>query len=150
MAALLSCTTNADGLSPVRELTPDPAFSPLDVVDIQLRALGNNNELDEGIAIAFRFASPANRLSTGPLERFAAMIKGGEYGAMLEYDRFELAPTVTRGEVAVQRVSVYTQGHVVVYDFYLRRQSAEPYRNCWMVEAVVTVSAGPGDGPRTV
>ncbi|MCG8478772.1 MAG: DUF4864 domain-containing protein, partial [Spirochaetales bacterium] len=112
--ALVSCTTNGDGLSPVRELVPAPEFSPLDVVDIQLRALGNNNDLDEGVAIAFRFASPANRLSTGPVERFAAMIKAGEYNAMLEYDRFELAPTVMRDGLAVQRVSVYTRGYVVV------------------------------------
>ncbi|MCG8524800.1 MAG: DUF4864 domain-containing protein, partial [Opitutales bacterium] len=145
VAVAASCATGSDGLASVRELVPTPDLSPRDVVDIQLRALGNNNVDNEGVEIAFRFASPANRLSTGPLERFAAMMRGGQYNAMLEHDRFVLAPTVVRGERALQRVAVYTQRYVVVYDFYLRRQTAEPYIDCWMVEAVVTRGVVPNE-----
>ena len=64
---------NSDPLG--ETLVPDPALSPGDVVRIQLEALRRNDEQDRGIAVAFRFASPANRTNTGPLSRFIAMIK---------------------------------------------------------------------------
>ena len=64
---------------------PEPALSPGDVIRIQLEALRHNDEQDRGIAVAFRFASPANRANTGPLSRFTAMIKEGPYALMLDF-----------------------------------------------------------------
>jgi hypothetical protein len=45
---------------PNAQLTPDQVFK------IQLEALRTNDENDRGIEITFRFASPANKRSTGP------------------------------------------------------------------------------------
>ena len=56
-------------------LAPRPELSPEEVIRIQLEALRHNDEQDRGIEVAFRFASPANRASTGPLPRFIRMIE---------------------------------------------------------------------------
>ena len=42
---------------------------------MQLDALRNNGPYNEGIERTFRFASPANRELTGPLERFAELLE---------------------------------------------------------------------------
>eukprot|EP00947_MAST-08B_sp_MAST-8B-sp1_P001319 g1319.t1 len=55
--------------------TPCRLLSPTDVVINQLYALQENS--DEGIAKCFAFASPENRMVTGPLDKFARMIRGG-------------------------------------------------------------------------
>ena len=62
-------------------LAPDPALSPAEVVVIQLDALrGNEAETDAGIAQTWAFAHPDNKRMTGPLPRFAQMIKGHSIG----------------------------------------------------------------------
>jgi hypothetical protein len=65
---------------------PSPELLPEDVVKIQLNALKHNDEKNHGIAIAYRFASPENRLHTGPLERFIRMLHNPLYAPMLNYD----------------------------------------------------------------
>lgn len=139
------CATTPDGLDPIRNAQPEPSLSPQDVVEIQLQAFGNNTAEDEGIEIAFRFASPGNRAQTGPLPRFADMLRGPAYRVMLEHDRAEFAPLETRDDLAIQRVLLYTDDEVTVFDFVLRRQIDEPYSNCWMTEAVFLRGTGPAD-----
>ena len=61
--------------------TPDPSHEPEQVVEIQLDALAANDtpEANAGIKTAYNFASPANRRSTGPLDRFVRMVEGPQY-----------------------------------------------------------------------
>lgn len=134
---LTGCATPSDPLAQLREKDPDPRFNPREVVEIQLTALGNNTDSDEGIGIAFRFASPVNRATTGPLPRFAAMIKQGPYTIMLDNDRIEYAPVAVTNDVAIQRVRLYRGSIVAVFDFVLRKQSSDLYRDCWMTEGVI-------------
>ena len=53
--------------------TPDPSDGPEQVIEMQVRALAENDTPVEnaGIKTAYNFASPANRRVTGPLDRFA-------------------------------------------------------------------------------
>ena len=117
---------------------PDPALSPQEVVRIQLEALKANDAADNGIAVAFRFASPDNRRQTGPLPRFARMIKDGPYALMLRYREASFAPVRIVEGRAAQRVTLVARGVApVTYVFYLSRQEGEgPYRDCWMTDAV--------------
>jgi hypothetical protein len=131
-----SCASGPDTLAPVRDAAPAPDLSAMEVVQIQLIAFGNNNREDEGIAIAYRFASPGNRMQTGPLQRFAAMVRGPAYEIMLEHDRSEFAPLVLREGIAIQRVTLYRGSEVAVYDFLLRKQQIEGCGSCWMTEGV--------------
>lgn len=146
IVVLSACASSPDGLRPIRDAAPEPELSPQDVVEIQLQAFGNNTEQDEGIEIAFRFASPTNRAQTGPLPRFANMLRGPAYRVMLEHDRAEYAPLEMRDDLAIQRVALYLDDEVTVFDFVLRRQMEEPYLDCWMTEAVFLRGSGTSDG----
>lgn len=138
VAVLVACAGVSSGeTAPMSGIQPDPALDPQQVVAIQLDALGSSGGQIEGIEIAFRFASPANRAVTGPAPRFAGMLRGPVYNIMLHYDRVEYAPVVIDGTTAMQRVILYRDDESAVFDFYLRRQIAEPYVDCWMTEGVM-------------
>jgi hypothetical protein len=135
-----SCSTGPESvLTELFRRNPDPSLTPQQVVAIQLEAFRNNDEEDRGIEVAFRFASPENRAITGPVPRFAGMMRGGAYRIMLEYDSVLYAPLVRDGDVAVQRVALTMGGVTIVYDFVLRRQSAGVYVDCWMTEGVQVI-----------
>ena len=124
-------------------LVPDPALSPAEVIRIQLEALRHNDAQDRGIAVAFRFASPANRAQTGPLRRFVAMIRQGPYALMLEFREAAYGPVETIANRARQRVTLTGPRASMTYWFYLSRQSEAPYVDCWMTDAVyIEGSAG--------
>ena len=78
---------------------PDPSIAPVEVVAIQLKALqfNDNPEPDFGIAQTWAFAHPRNRAATGPLPRFASMIKGPSYAKMLNHSRHEISPASGHG-----------------------------------------------------
>jgi hypothetical protein len=129
---------SADGGADALDAAPDPALAPQDVVRLQLEALRRNDAADRGIAAAFRFASPQNRRSTGPLPRFGRMIKQGPYALMLRYSDAAYGPVQVRGRRAVQRVTLYAPGRAPVsYAFFLSRQRQDgPLDGCWMTDAV--------------
>ena len=130
----------APNLDPaLRIAVPTPELDPAQVVRIQLSALRANDAGDEGIAVAFRFASPRNKASTGPLPRFINMIKAGPYRLMLEYERASYTPTRVEGNRAVQRVTLVGARQIRSYDFLLQRQKGPPCDGCWMTEAVMVV-----------
>ena len=92
----LAQESEPDRANPLSDaLVPDSTFSPSEVVRIQLEALRHNDEQDRGIAVAFRFASPANRANTGPLSRFIAMFKEGPYALMLGFRDAAYGPMET-------------------------------------------------------
>ena len=126
---------------------PSAELAPQEVVRIQMEALRYNDEKNRGIGIVFRFASPGNRLNTGPLPRFIAMINGRAYRPMLnhsmiEYDRLRLV-----GDQALQRVSITTDdGLIVVYVFVLSKQQGEECSGCWMTDSVYVESMQKASG----
>jgi len=124
--------------SPPSAVAPHPELEPKDVVRIQLEALRGNADDDSGIAVAFSFASPDNRRNTGPLARFAHMIKNGPYAPMLRFTEAVYAPTNVQGRLAVQDVILVAPGMAPVsYRFHLSRQEEEgPLHECWMTEGV--------------
>ena len=129
-------------------LAPNPELSPEDVVSIQLDALRHNDypSRDAGIATTFRFASPANRVATGPLDRFAQLVKTSAYSAMLNHRRVERGPMHVEGDEARQRVVVYSAtGARVAYMFHLSLQHGGTYDGCWMTDGVTKLD---DTGPR--
>ena len=117
-------------------LVPQPELSPREVIRIQLEALRHNDERNRGIEVAFRFASPANRESTGPLSRFTRMMRQGPYALMLDFREARYGTVEVRDGRARQRVTLTGTRARVSYWFYLSRQSRAPYTNCWMTDAV--------------
>ena len=116
---------------------PSPDLTPGQVVRVQLDALRWNDGPcpDGGIAIAFRFASEANRRATGPLERFAAMLRNPLYRPMIDHAAAEFGPIRVDGDVARLQVVLFGRaGEVAAYDFTL---SKDHDSGCWLTDGVM-------------
>jgi hypothetical protein len=128
---------------PVVDLpTPSETYSPSDAVALQLDALKTNDDPYEnaGIMTAYNFASPANRRSTGPLDRFVAMVRSPQYRPMLDFAEAVRGPVERNGNYADQRVTITgPDGRTVTYEFGLSVQSVGEFRGCWQTDRVVVV-----------
>ena len=73
---------------------PNPDIAPAEVIAIQLNGLQYNDtpETDAGIRQTWAFAHPRNRAMTGPLPRFANMLKGPSYDMMLNHASHQIVP----------------------------------------------------------
>jgi Domain of unknown function (DUF4864) len=119
-------------------LAPDPALSPEEVVAIQLNALqANKAETDAGIAQTWAFAHPDNKRMTGPLPRFAQMIKGPQYGMLLNHQSHEVTEVSRTDDEAVFAVTVTTRtGEVVGYRWVVAKVTGGEHAGAWMTTAV--------------
>lgn len=120
-------------------LRPDPALSPEEVIVIQLSALQANDapEPDAGIARTFVFAHPDNRRVTGPLPRFAQMIKGPRYEVLLNHRAHEIREVAsTEDEAAFAVVVTGRDGEVVGFRWALARVADGEHAGAWMTIAV--------------
>lgn len=121
-------------------LMPKPEFTPDKVVRIQLDALAHNDEpyQDAGIEIAFRFASPANKQNTGPLNRFIQLVHNPTYNPMLDHQTAQFGDLVFEDARAFLPVLLTaSDGKRVGYMFILSRQQGGAYDQCWMTDAVM-------------
>ena len=119
---------------------PDPSLSPKDVVSIQMEALRNNDTpyKNRGIEVTFNFASPANKRMTGPIERFAAMVRNPMYAPMINHRTANYGRLMIEGEIARIDVILRSEdGAYVGYRFTLSRQHGNQHEGSWMTDAVV-------------
>lgn len=117
---------------------PSPNLSPAEVVRLQVDALGRNDmpHADAGIEAAFRFASPANKRATGPLERFRLLFETEAYGPMLNHDGAQYSAVQQTDSQARMGVMLSTESGSVGYVFRLSKQTQAPYQACWMTDGV--------------
>ena len=84
------------------------------------------------------FASPTNKMFTGPLARFVRMVKNPLYAPMLDHHIAYFDPIIIIGNNAHQRVTVVDENNQPnTYIFRLSRQTNGPYRGCWMTDSVM-------------
>ena len=119
-------------------LAPDPALSPEEVVEIQLSALqANDAATDAGITQTFAFAHPDNRRMTGPLPRFAQMMKGPQYRMLLNHRSHELTEVSRSESEAVFAVTVTTNsGKVLGYRWSVAKVTGGEHAGAWMTISV--------------
>jgi hypothetical protein len=122
------------------ELSPKPELTPQQVVEYQLSVLQHNDEPtpDAGIERAFRFASPANQRSTGPIAHFIEMVHGPGYAELLNARE----AVVTRLQIEENEAKVLTRivsaaGSEIYYVFLLSKQSEGEHADCWMTDGVI-------------
>lgn len=118
---------------------PDPGLPPIRVVEIQLEALQRNDRPvpDAGIAQTWAFAHPANRRMTGPLERFALMIKGPHYRLMLGHREHTIDPVFQSADLAVFAVRlVAADGRHAAFQWRVAKVAEGPYAGSWMTVGV--------------
>jgi hypothetical protein len=131
----------------VNDLSPKPELTPQQVVEYQLLVLQRNDQPtpDAGIEKAFRFASPANKKSTGPISHFISMVHGAGYAPLLNAKE----STVIRVQMEDDQAKILTRvvsagGSEMFYLFLLSRQSEGENMNCWMTDGVIGLQ--PDDG----
>jgi hypothetical protein len=110
------------------------------VVEFQLDALRHNDEptTDAGIERSFRFASPSNRLVTGPLSHFSEIVHSPGYSALLRSQTGEVRRVAVQADQARVYVTVTSaNGSQLNFLFMLSRQGEGDYRDCWMTDSVM-------------
>jgi hypothetical protein len=120
-------------------------MSPEQVVQFQVAALQHNDDpqTDAGIERVFRFASPSNKTATGPLEKFARIVKSPVYSSMLNNVSSSIVGSDVEGYKAKIAVKVLAPtGRQVTYVFVLSKQSEGEFNNCWMTDAVMPLDEG--------
>ncbi|MDA7598407.1 hypothetical protein N8835_00090 [Alphaproteobacteria bacterium] len=134
---------------------PDPSIAPGEVVAIQLKALQfNDNPINDfGIAQTWSFAHPNNRAMTGPLPRFAAMIKSPGYASLIDHNRHTISQEKTAlapgsDDPNIEIFNVFMEGktgQTFLLQWVVERVTEGEYSDCWMtvsVSAPVAVGLG--------
>ncbi len=119
---------------------PSPDLSPADVVKVVLDALKHNDRpmIDQGIKVAFRFASPDNKRATGPIDRFLDLVKNPQYRPLIDHKSFEAGEMKIDGTTAMQPVKVRAaDGTTATYLFQLSKQPDGAFKGCWMTDGVI-------------
>ena len=140
MSSLAALSDNPEAAALPR---PSVNLEPQDVVKIVFHALSNKDEpyANAGIETTFSFASPANRVNTGPLDRFARMVKGPPYGIMIGHAKSDFSEVFLTGDKAYQMVHLTApDGRAVVFAFRLSKQLDGEFKNMWMTDAVWPVA----------
>ena len=121
--------------------SPKEERSARETVKIQIRAMANNNEPyeDAGIETAFNFASPKNKSSTGPIERFKKMVKNPRYEYMLNSQSYSIEETDISEKEASIRAELENKGSTITYEFNLSIQDSGKYEGCWMTDSVLRI-----------
>lgn len=118
-------------------LKPDKALTPQQVVQIQLRALQQNDQSDSGVITVFNFSSPRNKLYLGPINHFRVLVREPNYRSILNFKSYKKGQLVTTGNTAYQLVVIKGQdGQQEVYMFILSKQRRGSYKGCWMTEGI--------------
>lgn len=128
---------------PIADLpTPDRSYDPAEVVTVQLDGLATNDEPFEnaGIGVAYNFASPANRRTTGPFDRFVRMVTGPQYAPMVDHVEATTGPMERDGSSAEQRVTLTgPDGRTETYVFGLSNDRTGGLSGCWLTDRVLRV-----------
>jgi len=144
-AALLSVSVAA---AETTLKTPHPDLQPIDVVRTQLLALQQNDvpSPDFGIQQTWAFAHPDNRAVTGPLDRFAQMIKKPAYRPLINHKRHTITELNRSSDWVQFKVMMEDEeGKVLSFAWMVKFAQTPPFENCWMTSAVsAPILAGQG------
>ncbi len=118
---------------------PRPDMTPVEVVETVTAALRNYNSpiSNAGVFTAYRFASPANHVVTGPYGHFMGLVKSADFAPLLHNYPAEFRAIAINGDRAEQIETVHSdRSHVAAFKFVLSRQKEGPCHGCWMVDGV--------------
>ena len=117
---------------------PNPELQANEIVSLQLMAMQKNDVSNHGIEITYRFASPQNKVQTGPLSRFIMLVKNPAYRPLLNHLDATFLNLKIEGNVAIQEVIITTsKGTRKGFRFLLSLQQGEQFKDCWMTDAVI-------------
>jgi hypothetical protein len=118
-------------------VNPNEKLLPFDVVKIQLEALKNNNENDNGIEQTWLFAHPENKKITGPYARFRIMIYGDQYRSLLNHSSHKIDLMMNTPKKYIFKVEVLAKNKkLFIYEWHVEKASEKNCKNCWFTSAV--------------
>ena len=118
---------------------PNPDINPIEVVEVQLFALQSNDENNDlGIQQTWEFAHPRNKMATGPLPKFANMIRTPAYSILLNNLKFETKEIFNDGKNASVAVRIEARNNkAYTYLWSLEKVDAESsLKDSWMTTGV--------------
>ena len=126
------------GITNIGDSYPNPSLKANEVVSLQLLAMQQNDESNKGIEITFRFASPQNKLQTGPLENFIMLVRNISYRPLLNHVNANFLNLKVEGNRAMQEVVITaSNGTRKGFRFLLSLQKGNQFKDCWMTDAVI-------------
>lgn len=120
-------------------IQPSPELAPETVIATQLAALQAeaNSPGDRGLRQVWAFAHPDNRRMTGPYERFARMLQGPYFNALIGHASHTITAQARTERAAAYDVDVVaTSGRVFRYRWVLRRAAGPGFDGAWMTVSV--------------
>ena len=118
-------------------IKPNKKLDPYDVVKIQLIALKNNDEKDQGVKQTWLFAHPDNKKITGPYERFRIMIYGQQYKYLMNHSSHKIKLITNSPNTYVYRIEILTNDKkLFFYEWHVQKGSDNNCQNCWFTSAV--------------
>ena len=118
-------------------IKPSNKFDPYDVVKIQLKALKNNNEKDQGIMQTWLFAHPDNKKVTGPFERFRIMIHGQQYKYLINHSSHKINLISNTSNSYIYRIEILTNDKkLFFYEWQVQKGNDADCKDCWFTSAV--------------
>jgi len=116
---------------------PNKKLDPYDVVKIQLEALKNNNEKDQGIRQTWLFAHPDNKKITGPYARFRIMIYGEQYEYLINHSSHKIKLIKNSPDMYIYRIEILSKNkRLFFYEWHVQKGSDANCKNCWFTSAV--------------
>jgi len=118
-------------------VNPNEKLLPYDVVKIQLEALKNNNENDDGIKQTWLFAHPENKKSTGPYARFRIMIYGDQYRTLLNHTSHKIELLMNSPNKYIFKIKILAKDkQLLFYEWHVEKASENNCKDCWFTSAV--------------
>ena len=121
-------------------IKPNNSIEPFQVIKIQLNSLKKNDNPyeDSGISQTWEFAHPNNQKSTGPLSRFAKMLKGDSYKMLLNHKEHKIIEVQQTNFVASYEVTILDENK----SYHRFKWQVEKYtkegilKDCWLTTMV--------------
>ena len=130
-----------DSERPISESIAHPELSPERVVALQMESLRDGVSQPDKLMVCFSLASPENREQTGPLPRFAALVKQPPYDDLVSCVDYIVGDATIQDDRAVVLVSLLlADSPPKSFRFFLSKHSQEPYKDCWLTDAVALAS----------
>ena len=118
-------------------IKPNKKLDPYDVVKIQLEALKNNDQKDQGIRQTWLFAHPNNKKATGPFARFRIMIYGQQYKHLINHSSHKIKLITNSPNTYVYRIEILSENKkLFIYEWHVQKGSDDNCKNCWFTSAV--------------
>ena len=116
---------------------PNEKLLPYDVVKIQLEALKNNGENDNGIKQTCLFAHPENKKSTGPYAMFRIMIYGDQYRTLLNHTSHKIELLMNSPNKYIFKIKILAKNkQLLFYEWHVEKASESNCKDCWFTSAV--------------